>query len=161
MLLKTMFTPADFFDLDHTEHRVIFENVEYVWQALSKISAYLQFRLKPAILGNSIGKPFISNAVFVGKGTVIEHGAMIKGPAWIGENCEIRNGCYIRENVIIGAGPALQLCWRFDPGIQIASGGRGDPFQCEARQIGCHHNGAGWASRDRPEEIRGDCRGPR
>ena len=104
MLLKTMFTPADFFDLDHTEHRVIFENVEYVWQALSKISAYLQFRLKPAILGNSIGKPFISNAVFVGKGTVIEHGAMIKGPAWIGGNCEIRNGCYIRENVIIGNG---------------------------------------------------------
>jgi len=29
---------------------------------------------------------------------------MVKGPAWIGENCEIRNGCYIRENVIIGNG---------------------------------------------------------
>jgi NDP-sugar pyrophosphorylase family protein len=29
---------------------------------------------------------------------------MIKGPAWIGENCEIRNGCYIRENVIMGDG---------------------------------------------------------
>ena len=29
---------------------------------------------------------------------------MIKGPAWIGENCEIRNGCYIRENVILGDG---------------------------------------------------------
>jgi NDP-sugar pyrophosphorylase family protein len=29
---------------------------------------------------------------------------MVKGPAWIGENCEIRNGCYIRENVILGDG---------------------------------------------------------
>ena len=29
---------------------------------------------------------------------------MIKGPAWIGEDCQIRNGCYIRENVIIGNG---------------------------------------------------------
>lgn len=29
---------------------------------------------------------------------------MIKGPAWIGENCEIRSGCYIRENVIMGDG---------------------------------------------------------
>ena len=29
---------------------------------------------------------------------------MIKGPAWIGENCEIRSGCYIRENVILGDG---------------------------------------------------------
>ena len=99
-----MHAPTDFFDLQHTEHRVIFENAEYAWQALSKISPYLQFRLKPAILGNTIGKPFISSAVFIGKGTVIEQGAMIKGPAWIGENCEIRNGCYIRENVIIGNG---------------------------------------------------------
>jgi NDP-sugar pyrophosphorylase family protein len=97
-----MFSPSKFFDLDHTEHRVIFENVEHAWQALQKITAYLQFRLKPAILGKTIGKPFISNAVFIGQGTVIEQGAMIKGPAWIGENCEIRNGCYIRENVIIG-----------------------------------------------------------
>lgn len=99
-----MFTPAEFLDLDQTEHTVIFENVEHVWQALPKIAPYLQFRLKPAILGKVIGKPFVSNAVFVGRGTVIEHGAMIKGPAWIGENCEIRNGCYIRENVILGDG---------------------------------------------------------
>ncbi|PTX98131.1 UDP-N-acetylglucosamine diphosphorylase [Spartobacteria bacterium LR76] len=99
-----MFEPDRFLDLTRTEHRVIFENVEAVWQALPKISAYLQFRLKPGIYGKLIGKPFISNAVFIGRGTVIEHGAMIKGPAWIGEGCEIRNGCYIRENVIIGNG---------------------------------------------------------
>lgn len=99
-----MFTPDKFFDLDRTEHRVIFENVEHVWEALPKIAAYLQFRLKPAIHGKLVGKPFVSNAVFVGAGTVIEQGAMVKGPAWIGENCEIRSGCYIRENVIIGNG---------------------------------------------------------
>ncbi len=99
-----MFEPGKFLDLDHTEHRVIFDNVESVWQALPKISTYLKFRLKPAIHGRLIGKPFVSNAVFVGRGTVIEQGAMIKGPAWIGENCEIRSGCYIRENVIIGDG---------------------------------------------------------
>ncbi len=101
---RNMHTPTDFFDLQHTEHRVIFDNVEFVWQALSKIAPYLQFRLKPEILGKTIGKPFISNAVYIGEGTVIEQGAMIKGPAWIGNNCELRNGCYIRENVIIGNG---------------------------------------------------------
>jgi len=99
-----MFPPAQFFDLNRTAHRVIFENVENVWQALPKIAPYLQFRLKPGIHGTLIGKPFVSNAVFIGEGTVIEQGAMIKGPAWIGENCEIRSGCYIRENVIIGDG---------------------------------------------------------
>ncbi len=99
-----MFAPEQFLDLSRTEHRGIFENVEHVWQALPKIAAYLQFRLKPAVHGKLIGKPFIGPAVFVGKGTVIEPGAMIKGPAWIGENCEIRHGCYIRENVIMGNG---------------------------------------------------------
>jgi UDP-N-acetylglucosamine diphosphorylase / glucose-1-phosphate thymidylyltransferase / UDP-N-acetylgalactosamine diphosphorylase / glucosamine-1-phosphate N-acetyltransferase / galactosamine-1-phosphate N-acetyltransferase len=99
-----MFSPTDYLELAHTEHRVIFDNVEAVWQVLPKIAAYLQFRLKPAIHGRLIGKPFVSAAVFVGKGTVIEQGAMIKGPAWIGENCEIRSGCYIRENVILGDG---------------------------------------------------------
>jgi UDP-N-acetylglucosamine diphosphorylase / glucose-1-phosphate thymidylyltransferase / UDP-N-acetylgalactosamine diphosphorylase / glucosamine-1-phosphate N-acetyltransferase / galactosamine-1-phosphate N-acetyltransferase len=97
-----MFAPEQFLDLNRTEHRVIFENVEDVWQALPKISAYLKFRLKPGIEGKLLGRPFVGGSVFVGKGTVIEQGAMIKGPAWIGEDCEIRNGCYIRENVIIG-----------------------------------------------------------
>jgi len=99
-----MFAPDQFLDLSQTEHGLLFEDVEHVWQALPKIETYLKFRLKPAILGKLIGKPFISNAVYIGKGTVVEHGAMIKGPAWIGEGCQIRNGAYIRENVIIGDG---------------------------------------------------------
>ena len=100
--------PADsFLDLQHSEHRRLFENSVNVWDALSQISSYLQFRLKPGIHGRLIGKPFISGAVFIGEGTIIEQGAMIKGPAWIGEGCEIRNGCYIRENVIVGSGCVL------------------------------------------------------
>ena len=102
-----MFPPSDYLDLNHTEHRMLFENATNAWDALKQITSYLQFRLKPAIHGRLIGKPFISGAVFIGKGAVVEHGAMIKGPAWIGEGCEIRNGCYIRENVIVGAGCVL------------------------------------------------------
>ena len=98
------FAPADFLDLNRTEHRMIFDQAVNVWDALKQISSYLQFRLKPQIQGRVVGKPFISGAVFIGRGTVIEHGAMIKGPAWIGEGCEIRNGAYIRENVIVGSG---------------------------------------------------------
>ena len=99
-----MFAPDQFLDLSRTEHKIIFENVEDVWQALPKLAAYLKFRLEPGINGKLLGTPFVGNAVFVGKGSVIEQGAMIKGPAWIGEDCQIRNGCYIRENVIIGNG---------------------------------------------------------
>jgi len=39
--------------------------------------------------------------VVIGEGTVIEEGALIKGPAIIGKNCVIGHGAYIRENVII------------------------------------------------------------
>ena len=99
-----MFSPEQFLDLSRTEHRVIFENVEEIWQALPKIAAYLQFRLKPGMYGRALGNPFLGSAVFVGKGSLVEQGAMIKGPAWIGEDCQIRSGCYIRENVIIGNG---------------------------------------------------------
>ena len=98
------FAPADYVDLNRTEHRMLFDQATNVWEALKQIPSYLQFRLKPQVLGKLVGKPFVSEAVFVGRGTVIEHGAMIKGPAWIGEDCEIRNGVYIRENVIIGSG---------------------------------------------------------
>src|SRR2546430_15477582 len=101
------FAATDYLDLNHTDHRMLFEHSAQVWDALKQITSYLQFRLKPAIQGRLIGKPFISGAVFVGRNTTIEHGAMIKGPAWIGEDCEIRNGCYIRENVIVGNGVVL------------------------------------------------------
>lgn len=102
-----MFSPEEFLDLTHTAHPKLFENQGYVWEALKQIASYLQFRLKPEVLGDLMGKPFISDAVFVGRGTVIEAGAVLKGPAWIGENCEIRSGCYVRENVIVGDGVVM------------------------------------------------------
>ena len=102
-----MFSPEEFLTLSHTAHPKLFENQKYVWDALNQIASYLQFRLKPAVLGQLVGKPFISNAIFVGSGTVIEQGAVLKGPAWIGENCQIRSGCYVRENVIVGDGVVM------------------------------------------------------
>ena len=102
-----MFAPADFLNLEHTAHPKLFENQNYVWDALKQIASYLQFRLKPTILGELMGKPFISNHVFIGRGTVVEQGAVLKGPAWIGDNCHIRSGCYVRENVIVGNGVVM------------------------------------------------------
>lgn len=101
------FAPSEYLDLSRTDHRSLFEKVSNIWEALPLIASYLQFRLQPAIRGRQIGRPFISNAVYIGEGTIIEQGAMVKGPAWIGDNCEIRAGCYIRDNVIVGNGVVL------------------------------------------------------
>jgi bifunctional N-acetylglucosamine-1-phosphate-uridyltransferase/glucosamine-1-phosphate-acetyltransferase GlmU-like protein len=40
--------------------------------------------------------------IYIGKGSLIESGALIKGPTIIGDNVEIRQGAYIRGNCIIG-----------------------------------------------------------
>ncbi len=105
--MNSTYSAQNYLDFDQTDHQAIFENTENVWEALPKIAAYLQFRIKPAILGSVMGTPFISKAVYIGKGTVVEHGAVVKGPAWIGENCVLRAGCYIRENVLVGDGCVL------------------------------------------------------
>ena len=102
-----MFAPAELLNLEHTAHQKLFEDQKYAWDALKQIASYLQFRLKPAVLGELLGKPFISRNIFVGAGTIIEQGAVLKGPAWIGENCHIRSGCYVRENVIVGNGVVM------------------------------------------------------
>lgn len=104
---ENQFAPEEFISLEHTAHSKLFENQRFVWDALKQIASYLQFRLKPAVLGQLLGKPFISNTVFVGRGTIIEQGAVLKGPAWIGENCQVRSGCYVRENVVVGDGVVL------------------------------------------------------
>jgi NDP-sugar pyrophosphorylase family protein len=54
-----------------------------------------------------LGSPVIGDNVFLGEGTVVEPGAYIQGPAWIGANCQIRHGAYLRENVIAGDGCIL------------------------------------------------------
>src|SRR2546423_13649889 len=85
--LDEMFAPAQFLSLEHTAHPKLFEDQNYVWNALKQIASYLQFRLKPAVLGELVGRPFISAHVFVGRGTTVEQGAGLEGPALVRENC--------------------------------------------------------------------------
>jgi len=99
-----MFKPSELFDLAQTEHAAIFADCQFAWEALKKIEGYLAANLKVALHNTCDGVAFIGDRVSIGKGTVVEDGVMIKGPAIIGRNCQIRHNAYIRENVIIGDG---------------------------------------------------------
>lgn len=98
--------PTYFFDLSHYKHKELFEKCTCVWEALPKIQEYLK--------RSSLGQIdcFVPQGTFlvdadqisIGKGTVIEPGAYIKGPCIIGENCTIRHGAYIRGDFIAGDG---------------------------------------------------------
>ncbi len=97
-----MFRPEDLFDLSQSEHAGIFDDCEFAWEALTKIKDHVRTNLKPALNNSCDGRAWIGTDVFIGEGTTLEDGVMIKGPAIIGRNCSVRHGAYIRENVIIG-----------------------------------------------------------
>ena len=85
-------------NIEELDTRAIFEGIKYPWEALTKIKNFIFEYAKnlPADFER------IEEFVWVGKGTTIEKSVLIKGPAIIGYNCEIRHSAYIRENVIIG-----------------------------------------------------------
>jgi len=98
-----MLKPEDFFDLSDFEHKAIFDNVEYVWEVLSKINDYIHQVIKPQILGRVMEGAFlIGDDIAIGEGTVVEPGVFITEPTIIGKNTQVRQGAYIRGNVIVG-----------------------------------------------------------
>lgn len=74
----------DFFNLENTNHKDIWQGLEYPWEVIPKIES------------------FINGEKRIDETAKIEEGAIIKGPCIIGKNVEIRSGAYIRGNVIIG-----------------------------------------------------------
>ena len=147
-----MLGAADYFDLTKFRHGKIFEDIQYVWEAIGKLEAYITNTITPnlgwiggkylnaprvvadgqefkgpceikrgkvskgglAVTSNGrkvSGASVIDAGAFIydqnvqiGEGSLIESGALVKGPTIIGNNVEIRQGAYIRGNCIIGDG---------------------------------------------------------
>jgi len=99
-----LYSTADLFGLEHTEHGDLFVGIEFPWEVIGRLAGYVATRLRPAQHHRVMGTAYIGPDVFIGEGTLVEHGAMIVGPAIIGRNCRIRHNAYIRENVIVGDG---------------------------------------------------------
>lgn len=97
---------ATYFDLSAFKHAAIFDQIDYVWEAIQKINGYLKKSNLGQILteipeGSHLIHP---DRISIGKGTIVEPGAYIKGPCIIGENCTIRHSAYIRGDFICGDG---------------------------------------------------------
>lgn len=100
--LSFPFAAESLLDLAETAHASLFAEIRQVWEVLPRIARYLEEKLEPAILGEISPQATVGPRVRIGKGTVVEAGAVLLGPAWIGENCSIRPGAYLRQNVIVG-----------------------------------------------------------
>jgi len=98
------FAPGEFFELEGFACSDLFDGVETIWKILGRpLAEYIAAKLKPEVLGTVMdGAHLMGDNIYIGKGTIVEPGAMIKGPAIIGRNCEIRHTAYIREDVIVG-----------------------------------------------------------
>ncbi len=91
------------FCLDVYEHKGLFENIEYPWEALERLKTYLlEQKLGKIEIDIPQGAFLIDpHKISIGAGTIIEPGALIQGPCIIGRECQIRQGAYIRANSLI------------------------------------------------------------
>jgi NDP-sugar pyrophosphorylase family protein len=99
-----LFTTSNFFDLSLFQHAKLFENLTSVWDAIPRIAPFLtETPLGSIEIEIPAGAHLIHpELITIGKGSVVEPGAYIKGPCLIGKNCIIRQGAYIRGDVITG-----------------------------------------------------------
>ncbi|MBI5050382.1 MAG: glucose-1-phosphate thymidylyltransferase [Nitrospirae bacterium] len=147
-----MLKPDNFFELSEFQHKVLFDDTAFVWEALTKLKSYIKSLITPNIAslrkdgvmlsrtcvffkgevidrgfeiehgdatkeglkvfmagrelkGASVfyaGSVFFDDNISIGEGTVVEPGALIKGPVIIGRNTEVRQGAYIRGNCLVG-----------------------------------------------------------
>src|SRR3989344_3611840 len=89
-----------YFDLSVFKYRDLFSNSVYVFDFLRVLEKYINKNIKPKILGKVMRGAFVGKDVFLGKGSVIQPGAWVNGPAFIGHSI-LGNG------VNLGAGTKL------------------------------------------------------
>lgn len=97
--------PKDFFDLTSFEHAALFEEGAFVWDALTRIGNYLSTKQLGNIKGVVQAGAHLVNPekIFIDEGSIVESGATIIGPCYIGKGNEIRQGAYLRGNVVTGS----------------------------------------------------------
>jgi bifunctional N-acetylglucosamine-1-phosphate-uridyltransferase/glucosamine-1-phosphate-acetyltransferase GlmU-like protein len=81
--MENLVRPADFFDLEDFEHKALFADVQYVWEALVNLKTYLTGRLAPNVADLSGSMLLKTHVLWDGQifdqGFEIEHGDATKG----------------------------------------------------------------------------------
>ena len=100
---------ATFFDLEDWQHRDLFADGEGVWSALgARLKTYLDawpsWEICSAL---HPGVHLLGERISIGEGCQIEPGAVIIGPAIIGNGVHIRTGAYVRQYVILSEGSLI------------------------------------------------------
>ena len=94
----------DLYSLEETIAAPLLETVEYPWEALPKISAFIKE------LGESLSSDLYEKRgedIWVAKSAKVAPTASLNGPLIIDEDAEIRHCAFIRGNAIVGKGAVV------------------------------------------------------
>lgn len=116
-----MLKPEDFFDLSQTQFKDLFDNIEYVWDALKGIRKYIEGHIEPNISGLKKGGMFINKTRVLYDGEIIESGfdiSIFKKKPVIKKDGRILEGASIvyagavlmDDNIYIGRGTVVEPC---------------------------------------------------
>jgi len=119
--MENLVGPADFFDLEKFEHKTLFADVKYVWEALFNLKTYLAGRLAPNV--PDLGGSMLSKTHVLWNGQIIEQGFEIEhGDATKGKLKVFRKGDELVGASVLHAGAIL-----FDSHICIGEGAVVEP----------------------------------
>ena len=94
----------DLYSLEETIAAPLLETVEYPWEALPKISAFIKE------LGASLSSDLYEKRgedIWIAKSAKVAPTAFLNGPLIIDEDAEIRHCAFIRGNAIVGKGAVV------------------------------------------------------
>lgn len=95
---------SNLYNLEETIAGKLFENVQYPWEVLPKISSFI------IELGNTLSSEEYEKKgenVWIAKSAKVAPTAFINGPAIIGKDAEVRHCAFIRGNAIVGEGAVV------------------------------------------------------
>jgi NDP-sugar pyrophosphorylase family protein len=103
---------ASFFELSNFPHKNLWDECEFVWEALHKLETYLKHAQGTKIDPKKYPGVFFENheTIFAHESVVIEPGSFVRGPCILEEGVQIRHGAYVRGFVILGKGAVVGHC---------------------------------------------------
>lgn len=97
-------TIKELYDLNETIAADLFEGLTYPWEALPKISVFIE-KLGETLSPDEYEKK--GENVWIAKSAKVFESAFINGPCIIGKNAEVRHCAFIRGNAIVGEGAVV------------------------------------------------------
>ena len=94
-----MYTVKDLYDLTHTKAAPLLSRVEYPWEALAGIKAFI-LELGATLPEEEYDHP--AEDIWIAKSATVAPTASITGPCIIGANTQVRHCAFIRGSVLVG-----------------------------------------------------------